>query len=300
QLAEARMGPHLIELTPELLDQNLRIYAVLEPLHVKALVPELAVEGLVHAVQPRFSWVDERRVDVGLCQPLQDRPGDEFRAIVTPQVSRRSVHAHQLGEYLDGQTLARVLINHRQTLKLLTIGTGIEDEIICPQISRARCRQRARAAVRNPSSRPLSRHLQTTLAPQAVSSIGAHPMSTTLQEDLDTAIAIRGILGGQFLHHRHHRRIAADQPRLVVQRGPRHRHQRARSSDRYSSLMQVRDLSTTNGRAYHFFAAISFINSISRSRSASSFFSFAFSPSICRSRFTSTASSLPKRLRQAY
>lgn len=58
------MGPHLIELTPELFDQDLRIYPVLEPLHVQTLIPEFAVEGLVHAIQPRLSRVDEGRVDV--------------------------------------------------------------------------------------------------------------------------------------------------------------------------------------------------------------------------------------------
>src|SRR6185437_8311952 len=190
----------------ELLDQDLRIYPVLEPLHVQTLVPEFAVEGLVHAIQPRLSWIDERRVDVQRREPLEDRPGDEFRAIITPEVSGRSVHAHQLGENLDdprgadaagdidGQTLSRILIDHRQALQLLTIGTGIEHEIICPQISRACCRQRARAARRNTSPRPPSRDLQTTLAPQPVSSIGAHPVSSTLQEDLDAPIARAGSL----------------------------------------------------------------------------------------------------------
>src|SRR6185437_12765521 len=190
----------------ELLDQDLRIYPVLEPLHVQTLVPEFAVEGLVHAIQPRLSWVDERRVDVQRGEPLQDCPGDEFGAVITPQVSGRSMHAHKLGQNLDdprradaagdvdGQTLSRVLINHRQALQLLTVGTGVEHKIICPQVSRARCRQWARATGRSPSPRPPSWDLQTTLAPQPVSSIGAHPVSPTLQEDLDAAIPIPGIL----------------------------------------------------------------------------------------------------------
>jgi hypothetical protein len=42
-------------------------------------------------------------------------------------------------------------------------------------------------------------------------------------------------------------------------------------------LAEVSHLSTPDRRAYHFFAATSFISSISMSRSATSFFSFAFS-----------------------
>src|ERR1700753_1885232 len=54
-----------------------------------------------------------------------------------------------------------------------------------------------------------------------------------------------------------------------------------------------------NQRAHHFLLR-SFKTSISSSRSANSFFSRAFSVPICGGRFTSTALSCPKRLRQAY
>jgi hypothetical protein len=47
-----------------------------------------------------------------------------------------------------------------------------------------------------------------------------------------------------------------------------------------------------------FFAAISFITSISRSRSATSFFRRLFSCSSVRSRFVSSAVIVPKRFRQ--
>lgn len=81
------------------------------------------------------------------------------------------MHAHGPAEHLDdsrrantsghvdGQTLTRELIDHRQTLQLLTIGAGVEHKVVCPKVSRARCRQRARPARRNPSPWPFSRHL---------------------------------------------------------------------------------------------------------------------------------------------
>ena len=81
--------------------------------------------------------------------------------------------ADELGQYLDdtagakassdidGETFPRVFIYYRQTLQLLTVGASIKHKVVCPQVPRARCRQRARAARRNSPSRPLSRHLQT-------------------------------------------------------------------------------------------------------------------------------------------
>jgi hypothetical protein len=44
QLAETRVWSNLIELTSELLDQDLRIDPIFEPLHGKAFIAELAVE----------------------------------------------------------------------------------------------------------------------------------------------------------------------------------------------------------------------------------------------------------------
>ena len=41
------MRADLVELTPEVFDQDLRINPILEPLHIQALVSELAVEGFI-------------------------------------------------------------------------------------------------------------------------------------------------------------------------------------------------------------------------------------------------------------
>ena len=65
-------------------------------------------------------------------------------------------------------------------------------------------------------------------------------------------------------------------------------------------LQRERHLLAADGCAYHFFAAISFTTSISRSRSARSFFSLAFSCSNWRSFFTSSAFMPLERWRQVY
>jgi len=221
--------PGLIELTSVLFDKDLRINPVFEPLHVQTLIPELAVEGLVHSVQPRLSGIDVGCVDVGLRQPFQYCSGHEFRAVVGSEVLRRTVGANEPGEHIDhlpganaachvdGQALPGELVDYGQTLQLLSVRVSIKHEIVSPQISRARCRQRARTAARDPPSRPFSRYLQLTLPPQAMSSVGAHAVSLALQEDLDAAIAVPGILSRQLSHDDYSRRVTLDQTRLVAQ-----------------------------------------------------------------------------------
>ena len=76
------MRTHLVVLTPELLDQDLRINPVLEPLHTQTLVAELAVKRLVRAVLPGFSRIDKRRVDVLACEPAQNGTRDKLRPVV--------------------------------------------------------------------------------------------------------------------------------------------------------------------------------------------------------------------------
>lgn len=65
------MRSHLVVLTPELLDRDLRIDSISEPLHAQAFIAELSVERLIVPVLPRLTRIDMRRVDVRLGQPLQ-------------------------------------------------------------------------------------------------------------------------------------------------------------------------------------------------------------------------------------
>src|SRR5689334_22813318 len=90
------------------------------------------------------------------------------------------------------------------------------------------------------------------------------------------------------------RRLAA----AILQRRSRYREQRAGPPRRETKLPAIHHLLPASRHAHHFFAATSFITSISRSRSATSFFSRAFSASSCRRRLTSFACRAPKRLRQ--
>ena len=79
QVAEAGVRSNLVVLTPELLDRDLRIDSVSEPLHAQALVAELAVEGLIVAVLPRLTGGAMCAVPIFALRSQADA-GLEFRA----------------------------------------------------------------------------------------------------------------------------------------------------------------------------------------------------------------------------
>src|SRR5262249_58223144 len=108
-------------------------------------------------------------------------------------------------------------------------------------------------------------------------------------------VAITRILPRQLRHPRQHRPILFLLRRAIVQRGSPDTKQRASPPLRQTFARRVRYCDTASRHAHHFFAVISFITSISRSRSATSFFSRAFSASSCFRRRTSLAWNVPKR-----
>ena len=58
------MGSNLIELRPELFDQDLRIDPILKPLHRETFIAKLAVEGFIRSILPRFPRIDARGIDI--------------------------------------------------------------------------------------------------------------------------------------------------------------------------------------------------------------------------------------------
>jgi len=67
------MRSDLVVVTPPALDYDLRINSIAKPLHRRALVAEFPVEGLVRPVLPRLPWFDQRRFDLLLSEPLENR-----------------------------------------------------------------------------------------------------------------------------------------------------------------------------------------------------------------------------------
>jgi hypothetical protein len=69
-----------------LLDADLGLGAMPEPLQREVSVAQRAVERFVDAVLPGPARVDEGRPDLGGLQPAENRPCDELRPIVGAEV----------------------------------------------------------------------------------------------------------------------------------------------------------------------------------------------------------------------
>src|SRR4029077_8681618 len=131
--------------------------------------------------------------------------------------------------------------------------------------------------------------------PEAVHTPKPPHMPVAAKKDRDPPVAITRILRRQLRHPRQHRRILRQLRRAIVQRGSRDTEQRATPPLRQALARRVRYSGTASRHAHHFFAVTSFITSISRSRSATSFFSRSFSASSRLSRRPSSAWNVPKR-----
>src|SRR6516164_9309162 len=144
----------------------------------------------------------------------------------------------------------------------------------------------------------LPRHLQPRHAPQPIRAPGTHGVTVAVEEDADAPVAIARILASELAHAREDRRVGGILARSITEGRSRHLKKRAGPPLRQATACRKGDGLPTSQHAYQFFAAISFITSISRSRSATSFFSRAFSSSSAFSRRTSFASIVPNRRRQ--
>src|SRR5258706_1234298 len=94
-------------------------------------------------------------------------------AMNADQLAQHLDHASRAdaARHIDRQALVCELIDYRQSLQLLAIGTGIEHEVIGPHLAHGRCGQRPWAASRYASPWPFSRHLQPMQTPEAVGSV---------------------------------------------------------------------------------------------------------------------------------
>src|SRR5262249_60305485 len=130
--------------------------------------------------------------------------------------------------------------------------------------------------------RPRARQLQAGSPPQPICPARAHAVAVAPEKNADATITVARILPRQLLHPLHHGRVAGRLATLVAQCRSRHIKQRAGPPRRETTtLLAIRNLPPTGRHAHQFFAATSFMTSISRSRSATSFFSRAFSASSC-------------------
>ena len=235
------MWPDGVVVTAPGFDDDSGLSAGAKPLHREALVAQLAVEALIRAVLPRLAGFDVRRVDLGVGDPLQDGARYELRPIVRSNDLRCAMPADQTAQHfddphgangaghIDGQALPGVLVDDRQALEFLAVGTGVEDEIIGPDlVAHAGC-QWPGTSSRHALHRPLAGHLEAGHTPEPVAALDAHRMTFSGKEYLDAPVAVARVLGSQLAHSCNGWGISLLQNRLVPQRGSRNGKQRARS-----------------------------------------------------------------------
>ncbi len=214
------MGPHLVVVTPPLLDAHPGFDAVSEPLQAEILVAELAVERFVGTILPRLPRIDEGGFDLRRVQPAQNGARHKLGAVVGAQVPRGAVDAHELGEHLDhpagtnaaghvdGQALSGELIDDRQAFQRLAIRARIEDEVVRPHVVGGRGRERTRPTRRHAAARASAGHLEAGLPPEPVGPVDSQHVAGALQEDPDAAVTVPRILPGQVTHRLERRRGA--------------------------------------------------------------------------------------------
>src|ERR1700741_3609360 len=311
EIAEARMRTHLVVVPPPCFDEHFRLGTRMKPFEAQALIAEFAVEAFRDAILPRLARLDQCRSDALRDDPRQQSLGYELRAVVAAQEHRRPTDTDQPRQHLDHarradaavvldrQSLLCELVRDRQALELLAVGTVIEHKVIGPNLVRtAWCLRSGASGRRQAPSRSLARHLQARKLPQPMRSAGAHAMTVAPEKDADAPIAAERILLRPLLHPLNNGCVLRHLAAAVAQPRSCHAEQRAGPSHREATLSAIRNLTSTSRHAHQFFAATSFMTSISRSRSATSFFSRAFSASSCFRRRTSLDCKLPNRLRQ--
>ena len=80
------MWPMFVIMLPPLLDYNLSLTSVAEPLQVQAFVSQLPIEALIQPVLPRLASIYLGRLHSAFAQPLFDRFRHELRAVIASQV----------------------------------------------------------------------------------------------------------------------------------------------------------------------------------------------------------------------
>jgi len=210
-------------------DDDLRLGATPEPFERQAFVAELAVEAIVVTVLPRLSGVDVGGLDLLLGEPLQDCLTDELRAVVRAQEARCTVLGDEPGEDLDDatradqagnvdrQALPGEFVDDGEAFELLAVGTGIEHEIVGPDMVGSCRRQRPRAGCRYRSGRTPALKLQPGVTPQSVRPVAAHGVSFASQKHSNPPVSLARVLCRQPLHRRHGRGIPLGPQRALSQ-----------------------------------------------------------------------------------
>ncbi len=139
-------------LKPPLFKNPSRLSQALKPVHVQALVSELAIETLDEPVVHWTSWSDEIKLDASLVDPLIEVVAGEFGPVVQSDDHRLSVGLHCLVECQNDRICREALcglqknpfpadlIDRSENSESSAIVQPVADEVDAPVLARLRCR----------------------------------------------------------------------------------------------------------------------------------------------------------------
>ena len=260
-----------------------------EELRIQEFITEAAVERFGKAVLPRRAWLDIGRCRGAAFCPAPEGVGNEFWPVVAADVRRCRVKAGQLFQHRhhvfglaapahsDGQTEAAVFIDHVEELEPPAVSGGVELEVHGPDLVRVFGLMAPQRTVCWPGPLLLTRSgaLEPFLTPEPVYPLVVHPAPADVRRTVRCALQRSGdlaettpqlslldrddlgrmTLGAAVLAHH-----SAD----LAFRGP-------------VTLLQDYDSPAATFRAQKFPSARSLSIAFSRSASARSFLSRAFS-----------------------
>ena len=126
--------------------QTLCSLLVVEYFQGKKLVSEAAIEALDECILPRAPGLNVERAYIELCKPLAQGFGDELRAVVAANESRKPSLRRDCNKTIDhvfaletvadfkAEILTRELVDDHQPLQLLARGGSIEDKVPAPNV----------------------------------------------------------------------------------------------------------------------------------------------------------------------
>ena len=125
-------------------DQGFGFLHRIEDFAGKQLVSELGVEALAVAVLPRAARLDVKRLDAEPRQPFPQRRLDKFRAVIGPNVIRRTMCEEQISKHLqnnsrvkpsldtDRQAFPSELIDDAQHTERFAVMGSIHHKVVTP------------------------------------------------------------------------------------------------------------------------------------------------------------------------
>src|ERR1051325_2446867 len=268
-----------------------------EPTRVQAFVPQLPAEAFHKRILHRPPRLNMHQLDLPLQRPRQKTPARKLRPVVAANRFRRSALRHNLPQIprhsptrksairFQRQTFSRVHVDHAQHAKLPSALRRIMHKIQCPLLGRSRHHRSRNTRSPQPFS-PLPPDQQPRFPVHAIHFLVVHVQAFFFQLQLQAPVSPLRLLPRRFQQAR--AQLFVVPPARIPLARLRHVQQLADPPLAHQKLApQPAHFLLAFYELHPFFSITAFSISLSRLKSATSFFSRPFSSSSCRSRCAS-------------